>query len=238
MKYFTQNGKHGIELGNGKGFNYPINLGGLTEHTGFFGSQDQLARAIAFAGLRRPTSEDIADLVYEAFQNKAEEVSKVVIHLLGFNGWREFTGNLYLPRGQGDFQNGVIVEDNPKVTTKRLIMDKNSLAKRLLGGDPLVRFVPLGFKVGVLPKKGLGKHPYLIARYGEERADKMEQIVSQNELTPYLFGFESVNDEKILGSVVFTRGVDPVTNPHTELVFGGDDLGAIGHCSTLGLFFE
>ena len=197
MKYLTENKRNYLEIGNGKQFLHPA----------FFGNLAQLVSAIDGAGLKRPNSEDVADLVYDAFQDKNEKYSAEIIKILEDLFLREFTGNLYLPKRDGEeVHNGVIVESNPSIIKGRTIMDKNSLIKRLQSNDPLVKFVPFGFKTGELPKKGFGKNDYNIARYGEERADKIEQVASQYKFDPVLNVFNSVDKEIVRGSALYSSG--------------------------------
>jgi len=197
MKYLTENKRNYLEIGNGKQFLHPA----------FYGNLAQLVSAIDGAGLKRPNSEDVADLVYDAFQDKNEKYSAEIIKILEDLFLREFTGNLYLPKRDGEeVHNGVIVESNPSIIKGRTIMDKNSLIKRLQSNDPLVKFVPFGFKTGELPKKGFGKNDYNIARYGEERADKIEQVASQYKFDPVLNVFNSVDKEIVRGSALDSNG--------------------------------
>ena len=143
-------------------------------------------------GLRRPTSPEIASLVYYAFKNSnkedAAEVADLLNRLSGMGFW-EYTGNLFIsPEKLGDGSGGTIIEHNPKITLdKGLIMDKDSLIKRLHEGDPNVKFVSneekwggkFDFKTGFYLGHYLKKNPYIIARYGEEGAEKLEEIFSE-----------------------------------------------------------
>lgn len=159
------------------------------------GTYDAVARAIDKKELNRPTSAQTASLVYDAFQNKDGKYESEIIQILKDAWFWEFTGNLYLPKSKDEYNNGVIIEDNPTISGGKLVMNKNDLVKRLNDGDSNVRFVPFGFKVEDQTIKELEKNPYIIARYGEEGAEKIAKIASEYKGSPYLWSFDSVNEE-------------------------------------------
>ncbi len=159
------------------------------------GTYDAVARAIDKKELNRPTSAQTASLVYDAFQNKDGKYESEIIQILKDAWFWEFTGNLYLPKSKDEYNNGVIIEDNPTISGGKLVMNKNDLVKRLNDGDSNVRFVPFGFKVEDQTIKELEKNPYIIARYGEEGAEKITEIASEYKGSPYLYSFDSVNGE-------------------------------------------
>jgi len=94
----------------------------------------------------------------------------------------EFRGQLLLPESKekslAEIYNGVIIDHNPKIVNGNLFMDKKSLISRLHENDPTVKFVPYGFKKGSQTILEFEKNPYIIARYGEEGAQKMAKVAS------------------------------------------------------------
>ena len=184
-KSYLRNVSHKGELIN---FEYPV----------VRGTYDAVARAIDKKELNRPTSAQTASLVYDAFQNRNGKYESKIIQILNDDCFWEFTGNLYLPKSREKYNNGVIIEDNPVISwgsSIRLVMNKKDLVKRLNSGDSSVRFVPFGFTTRNQSIKELEKNPYIIARYGEEGAEKIAKIASEYKGSPYLWSFDSVNEE-------------------------------------------
>jgi hypothetical protein len=91
--------------------------------------------------------------------------------------------------------NGVILEHNPTIINRRLVMDRNSLIERLKEGDENVIFVPFGFKTGEQKPKELEKNPYVIARYGKEGASKIAEVSDEYKNHPCLGVLNSVDEE-------------------------------------------
>ena len=119
------------------------------QHPTFKGTFRSVAEQIDKAGLKRPNSPETASLVYDAFQNKDGKYESEIISILKNNWLWEFTGNLYLPKSGEKINNGVILDldsQNLKFKNMKLIMNKNSLVQRLQSNDPLVKFVPFGYK--------------------------------------------------------------------------------------------
>ena len=171
--------------------------GSLTfQHPSFRGTYGSIAEQIDAEGLQRPTSAQIASLVYDALQNPTGEYEAGILNLLK-NSWLfEFNGNLYLPKKErAEVHNGVIVEVNPTIKDGRLVMDRKSLIKRLNRNDSNVKFVPFGYPTGEQSYHTLAKNPYIIARYGEEGADKIADLASKHKYNPFVWSFESVNSE-------------------------------------------
>ena len=170
------------------------------KYPSFKGNYGNVANAIDNEKLKRPNSSETASLVYDAFQNKKGEYESQIIEILN-NAWLwEYTGNLYLPKkSDEEISNGVILDlnsQNLKFENGKLIMDKSSLIKRLKENDSSVKFVPFGFKTGEQTPKELEKNDYIVARYGEEGAEKMAKIASKYRKNPYIYSFDSVNEEK------------------------------------------
>ena len=164
------------------------------QHPTFKGTFRSVAEQIDKAGLKRPRSAETASLVYDAFQNKDGKYESEIIGILKDNLFWEFTGNLYLPKSNGpagvssgeEINNGVILEHNPKIENGKLIMDKNSLIKRLKENDSQVKFVPFGFKIDSQNSFEFQKNPYIQARYGKEGAEKIAEVASKYTNKPYI----------------------------------------------------
>ena len=69
---------------------------------------------------------------------------------------------------------------NLKFENGKLVMDKNSLIKKLQSNDPLVKFVPFGYKNGEQNLIEFQKNPYIQARYGKEGAEKIVNKISRS----------------------------------------------------------
>ena len=176
----------------------PHEGGQLTfQHPSFKGTDGNVAEKIDKAGLKRPSSPETASLVYDAFQNKDGKYSSEIISILKNNWFWEFTGNLYLPKSNEKINNGVIIECDPRISNRKLIMDKSSLIKRLKENDPLVKFVPFGYKNGEQNLIEFQKNPYIQARYGKEGAEKIVEIASKYKNKPHIYSFYSVDEEKV-----------------------------------------
>ena len=203
------------------------------QYPAFSGTYGSVAEQIDKEGLKRPNSPETASLVYDAFQNKDGKYESEIIKILKENWFWEFTGNLYLPKSNEEINNGVILEHNPKIENGKLIMDKNSLIKRLKENDPLVKFVPFGYKIEKQSSLELSKNPYIVARYGEEGADKIAKVADKYSNKPHLWSFDSVNEEKVRMSALH-RGWDV----DVRLIVGGCDGGgnfrghAFGVCNS------
>jgi len=182
----------------------PHEEGELTfQHPAFRGTFGSVAKQIDRADLERPSSPKTASLVYDAFQNPEGEHELEIIRILRDNRLWEFTGNLYLPKSNEEVNNGVILESNPRIINGILDMDKKSLIKRLQDNDPLVRFVAFGFKTGQQKVSELERNPYVLARYGEEGAQKIAKVASNYKRKPRLWTFNSVNRELIKMSALY-----------------------------------
>jgi len=167
------------------------------QYPAFSGTYGSVAEQIDKEGLKRPNSPETASLVYDAFQNKDGKYESEIIKILKENWFWEFTGNLYLPKSNEEINNGVILEHNPKIENGKLIMDKNSLVQRLKENDFQVKFVPFGYKIEKQSSLELSKNPYIVARYGEEGADKIAKVADKYSNKPYVWSFNSVNEEKV-----------------------------------------
>ena len=161
----------------------------------FKGNYGDVAEKIDRAGLKRPSSSETASLVYDAFKNPKGEYESEIIRILKDSWLWEFTGNLYLPKSNKEINNGVILDLSPEIKDGRLVMNKSSLVKRLEEDDPNIKFVPFGYKIGIQDVSELGRNPYVLARYGEEGAQKIAEIASEYKEKPGLWSFDSVDEE-------------------------------------------
>jgi hypothetical protein len=180
------------------------------QHPAFRGTYANVANELDRAGLKRPTSPEVASLVYDAWKNPTGEHESEIISILKNNWLWEITRNLYLPKSNKEINNGVILDldsQNLKFENGKLKMDKSDLIKRLNEGDSNVKFVPFGFKTGQQNLLEFAKNPYIVARYGEEGAEKISEVASKYKKDPYVWSFNSVNEEKVrmsaLGGVWF-----------------------------------
>jgi len=170
------------------------------QYPAFKGTYVNIAEQIDKAGLKRPSSSETASLVYEAWKNPDEKYSKEIIQILKDNWFLEFTGNLYLPKSNEKINNGVILDLDPQNLKfdekRRLIMDKDSLIKRLESNDPLVKFVSFEFKIGEQSLIEFQKNPYIQARYGEEGAEKITEVASKYKNSAFIQSYASVREKK------------------------------------------
>jgi len=166
------------------------------QHPSFRGTYGSLAQQIDAGGLQRPTSAQTASLGYDALQNPKREYEAGILKILKDSWLVEFNGNLYLPKHDGEeVHNGVIVEANPTIKDGRLVMGRKALTERLKKNDPNVKFVPFGYTIGEQSTHTLARNPYIIARYGEEGADKIADLASKYKDNPKVWSFESVDSE-------------------------------------------
>jgi len=175
----------------------PHGEGTLTfQYPSFKGTYGKVAELIDSEGLKRPTSPELASLVYDAWKNPKGEGESEILKILKNNWFWEFTGNFYLPKSNEEVNNGVIIVYNPDIKNGVLSMDKSSLIKRLNENDSDVKFVPFGYKTETQTPNELEKNSYIIARYGEEGAEKIAEVSSKYKVNPYLFSFKSVDEER------------------------------------------
>ena len=175
----------------------PHEKGTLTfQYPSFKGTYGKVAELIDSEGLKRPTSPELASLVYDAWKNPKGEGESEILKILKNNWFWEFTGNFYLPKSNEEVNNGVIIVYNPDIKNGVLSMDKSSLIKRLNENDSDVKFVPFGYKTENQTPNELEKNSYIIARYGEEGAEKIAEVSSKYKVNPYLFSFKSVDEER------------------------------------------
>jgi hypothetical protein len=191
------------------------------------GNYGEVTEAIDKAGLKKPSSGELVSLIDDAWGNsRGEYESKILDNLMG--GWLwEYTGNLYIPKSNEEVNGGVIIEHNPKIIGGKLIMDKNSLVQRLKENDPLVKFVPFGFKTGIMNLRELMCNPYILARYGNEGVEKIIRISSKYKNHPALYSSDSNLDKEKVVMSGFDNALD-----NTRLIIGANiwNFIAYGHC--------
>ena len=167
--------------------------------------------------LRGPTLGETVSLLYAAF-NSSDKYSEEIKRIMKNNRFFGFTGSLYLPRGEGDYSNGVIILDNPEIINGRVSMDKKSLVEKLELSDSSVRFIPFGYKTGEQTGGELSKNSFILGLVGQEGAEKLAAISDKHSRGLYVWSFKQVNDEltrvSTLGSL---RSLD-----YGRLVVGGD----------------
>lgn len=147
-------------------------------------------------GLVAPTMAQTVSLVYTANQNSNEPEFNEVISRLDNNCLWGFNGVLYLPRGEGDYQNGAIIQDNPQIKDGRVFLDKSELIKKLgVPEDKSVRFVPFGYKLSVQTASELAKNPFVIGLAGEEGAEKLAKVSEKYINNPRVWSFDNVEEE-------------------------------------------
>jgi len=190
------------------------------QHPAFKGNYANVAEQLDKANLKRPDSKETASLVYDAWKTPKGEHESEIINILRNNWLWEFTGNLYLPKSNNEINNGVILEYNPTIETGKLVMDKNSLIKRLKENDSNVKFVPFGFKTGQQNLLEFAKNPYIVTRYGEEGAEKIAEVASNYVKNPVIWSFDSVDEEKVRISALYDAG-----GFVKGLLVGGSDWG-------------
>ena len=179
------------------------------QHPAFRGTYGNLAEQIDREGLQRPTSAQTASLVHDALQNPKGKYESEILGILRNDWLVEFNGNLYLPKHEGEeVHNGVIVEANPTIQNGRLVMDRKALTERLRKNDSNVKFVPFGYAVDKQSTHTLAKNPYVIARYGEEGADKIADLASKYKRNLKVWSFKSVDSETARMSALFDSYLD------------------------------
>ena len=193
----------------------PHEKGELTfQYPAFRGTYWSLKKQIESVGLKLPNSFETASLVYDAFQNQYKKYSQEIIGVTKNEYFREFTGNLYLPKLNNEINNGVILYDISEINLNE---SKKSLIKKLQENGESVKFVPFGFKTGEQSWQELEKNDYIIARYGEEGAEKIAEIASKYKRRPLLATYKSVH-----------RGTRELSNLG-QIWGSGDGLDVNGH---------
>ncbi len=153
-----------------------------------------------------PTMPQLAPLIYSALENKEgyDSAKKVVQAMHSY--W--LTGNTARLWGE----EGLLVQDNPEVAEKRIIMDEKALRSSLKkesdgvyrSANGLVRFAPYGFKVGKQSDSDISKNTGLIATIGTEANAGLIARASQHyKLSPWFSRY----GEPLKQSVIDVIGV-------------------------------
>lgn len=152
----------------------------------------KLAKQLDKDNLQRPTASQNSSLIYSAWaaqkESPNEQFSKEIISLLKSNWLACFTGNHYVPN------EGVYIQETPKIKEGRVLMEKSDLVKRLEANDPSVRFIPFGYKIGEQSALELERNPYVIGLIGEEGAQKLAEVSKNYKFHPHVFCSNSVNE--------------------------------------------
>ena len=150
-------------------------------------------------GLTPPTFADLALLVAEALTFPSDPRFDIFLEVMRERWLWVDTAALYLP------ERGVYIQDFPIPTKdgrtlredpfpKGLWMDPEELQKRLDCGDPNVRFVPFGFKVGFMDFGALAKNELFIALCGDaETANSLAVSADRLQRDPCLSAFDRVD---------------------------------------------
>ena len=159
------------------------------------GTYSNVKSQIETDNLQAPTMAQLTSLVYTANRNKNEPEFAETLSRLDNNWLWGFNGILYLPKGKGDYQNGVIIQDNPEVKNGRVFLDKSELVKKLESGDKSVRFIPFGYQTDVQKAYELAKNPFVIALAGNEGAEKLAELSGKYRNNPAVWSFNDVDNE-------------------------------------------
>jgi len=63
--------------------------------------------------------------------------------------------------------------------------------------------VPFGYKINEQTPKEFRKNPYIREMYGKEGAEKITEVASKYKNKPYVFSFNSVDEEKTRMSALY-----------------------------------
>jgi len=183
------------------------------------GTYANVGNQIIESGLAQPTMAQTAHLVHGTWQNPKEKYSSDIINKLKNNWLWGFNGLLYVPN------EGIYVQDRPKIKDGRVVMDKNDLANKLGSKDPSVRFVPFGtFNREKQSSLELAKNPFVQALAGEEGADKLAQVADKYKFKPFVWTIDKGNvNEPItrVASLYSYRDID-VVRLHVNGNYWGD----------------
>jgi hypothetical protein len=224
----------------------------IFEYPSYSGCYGEIALAIDKAGLKRPSSAETASLICNAWEKPTGEYESQILNVIKEHWLFEFSGNYYLPKGKGDIQNGVILQDNPLIMDEKLIMNKDDLIKKLddaeefmvrgypiyISEDRSIRFVPFGYKITSQTPPELAINSYIVARYlGRknnelEGAEKIARVASKYKTNPYLYSFGSVDKEEIRMS-----GLDSAFGC-SKLILSGDIINYKSHGYAFGKYEE
>ena len=144
-----------------------------------------VGQKIEQAGLRRPPMAETASLVYNAF-NSDDKYSQEIKDIMERGCLWAFTGILYVP-GEGAY-----IQNDPRIREGAPFMDKSELVKILESEDPSVKFVPFGYKTGMMTPEELARHELVIKMAEEEGAEKLAEVAGKHRDNPFLFGGENI----------------------------------------------
>lgn len=157
--------------------------------------------------VRSAISAETASLVYDAFLNSKIKDENTIKNILEESFLYEFTGNIFLPSvgEKKKLYNGVILVDNPPIVNGRLEqnIDFSNMIKE---GNPSVRYISFKYKTGEQTWQELEKNPYIVGRYGEERAAQVAKVASTYKENPKIQHIESIDEGKIVMSILSSEG--------------------------------
>jgi len=148
------------------------------------GIYNSIKAGILKDGLSLPSMAKTASLLHTAY-NSDDKYSKEIKQIMNSIGLWAFDRDLYIPN------KGVYMYPEP---LDSILPDESELVKRLEANDPSVRFIPFGFKTGEMSSLALSKHPYIIAKAGDEGAEKLAEVAGKFKHDPRLYSYESVNE--------------------------------------------
>ncbi len=104
---------------------------------------------------------------------------------------------LHSSKGKGDFSSGVFFKHKPTIkdinsySNMNYLLDNFSNCKEVrsngqpifFSNDGLMSFTPFGYKTGEQSSFELSKNPYIIAKYGEFGAEKLEKSLQNLKQT-------------------------------------------------------
>lgn len=178
------------------------------------GTYSQSQKDLDNQGLRAPTFSEIVSLVYAVSKTKPERLFREFgLKELNYAYAQEslwsnsgvglwgFTGLIYMPEGNGTYESGIIIQDNPKIVNGRASMELSELIHKLEAKDPTVRFTkyaanpwdPYHCCITEVERKencearkpeNLVKNEILITLLGQEGVKKLAEIASRHEDKP------------------------------------------------------
>jgi len=181
----------------------------------------EVGKAILGRGLRLPTGEETASLVYSAYNSEEPEFKE--IRQIMRDGWLwVFNRNLWTDKG-------VYVQEDMEAKGMSEKIEVKGLEKRLDGGkevngirfskDSTLRFAPKETynPEGNLEPDALAKDGFVIASYGKEGAEKLGEVAKKFSHKSYLWTLKDIQgpvqrvsalDEDYCGSGLGVYGND------------------------------
>jgi len=200
----------------------------LSTHPGGF---VEAAKAVAEAGLDPPTFGEASIFVAEVMARKGEESLQEAFQTIQDRWVWADTALLYVP------EEGVYIQDHPEETGKGLVkqdtpglgalnMEPSVLKSLVESGNPSVRFVPYGYKVGPQSPSEVESNPLIIALTGgTEGAGKLAEAASRFSEDPCVQAFDKVDEPHIR---VTGLGLE-LDGTRLDIIARGFDIGPNGN---------